>query len=230
MLLNQNITGQPGTDSQQARKVVIRLPLQQMRAAQAAISSAHDEVTAIEAERASLGTIENARIKGGEDGVTRYNEASAALEQRRDAATRAALEAVEAQARAAQDMLDEQVTPDGNDIIGENAADFALLEHNLIANAAQLERILAKHDNVAFRQAAAQYAARKEWDGFDAFALEKTAREYTGSMFDGLKAAASNPTGPAYMQYVDTPHEYARIANNYGLSEEYAASDPPADM
>ena len=134
--------------------------------------------------------------------------------------------AVDTQARAAVEAIDAQVTPNGDDIIGANEGDFALIRNGLVTNANQLARILAKHDNVAFRIAAARYAAdpSRMWEGFNFFDKENSIREYSEQAFGDLKIAASYPHGAAYMQYADTPHEYSRIALAYGLANEYTAS------
>jgi hypothetical protein len=101
-----------------------------------------------------------------------------------------------------------------------------LIEHGLIMNADQLARILARHDNVAFRIAAARYASdpARMWEGFNFFDKEDSIRDFSEQVFNNLKTAVDRPHGPAYMQYADTPHEYSRIALAYGLANEYTAS------
>ena len=208
------------------RIVSMKLPIREIGNAVEAVRKAHDKLLALERERAALGTVEAVRQRMGEDGVKRRAVALEALEERWPLIVADAQAAVEEQARAAVEAIDKQVTPSGADILGENAADFALIEHGLISTPAQLARILAKHDNVAFRIAASRYAAdpSRMWEGFSFLDKENSVREFTKQAFSNLKIAASVPHGPAFMQYADTPREYSRIALAYDLADEYAAS------
>ena len=193
----------------------LKMPIEQIQNAILTVREAHDKLIALEGERAALGAVEAVRERAGEEGVRRRQIALEALDER--------WAGIVSDAQAA---VDAQVTPNGADIIGANEGDFALIEHGLIMNADQLARILAKHDNVAFRIAAARYAAdpARMWEGFNFFDKENSLREYTEQVFNNLKTAVDRPHGPAYMQYADTPHEYSRIALAYGLANEYTAS------
>ena len=175
----------------------LKMPIEQIQNAILTVREAHDKLIALEA-----------------------------LEERWARVISDAQAAVDEQARAAVEAIDAQVTPDGADIIGANEGDFALIRNGLVTNANQLARILAKHDNVAFRIAAARYASdpARMWEGFNFFDKENSLREYTEQVFNNLRTAVDRPHGPAYMQYADTPHEYSRIALAYGLANEYTTS------
>lgn len=133
----------------------------------------------------------------------------------------AEIEALEVDAKK---YIDDEVTPNGKDIVGENAGDFALLEHNLIPTPEMLRVILDKHDNTAFRMAAEQYAKRQNWDGFTFYDKEKSVREYTDQVFTGVKMATRIPAGMYALQYTQQADEFRRIANAYGIGEEFTAS------
>lgn len=206
--------------------VPMKLPVKQIQNAILTVRDAHDRLIAIEGERAALGAVEAVRLRAGEEGVQRRAVALEAIDERWGEIVAEAERDVDEQARAAVEMIDEQTTPNGNDIIGANAADFALIEHGLIANADQLARVLAKHDNVAFRLAAQRYAAdpARVWGGFDFYSKEVSVREYTEQVFSNLKTAAGRPHGVAYSQYANTPGEFQRIAVAYDLATEFEAS------
>ena len=204
----------------------LKIPVNQIQNAILAVREAHDKLIDLEHERAALGAVEAVRERAGEEGVRRRQIALEALDDRWAEIVSDAQAAVDEQARAAVEAIDAQVTPNGADIIGANEGDFALIEHGLIMNADQLSRILAKHDNVAFRIAAARYAAdpARMWEGFNFLDKENSIREFSEQVFSNLKIAAGCPYGPAYMQYADTLHEYSRIALAYDLANEYSAS------
>ena len=204
----------------------LQMPIKQIQNAVKTVRESHDKLIALEHERAALGTVEAVRERAGEEGVRRRQIALEAIDERWVGIVSDAQAAVDAQARAAVETIDAQVTPNGADIIGANEGDFALIRNGLVTNPDQLARILAKHDNVAFRIAAARYASdpARMWEGFNFFDKENSIREYSEQVFNNLKTAVDRPHGPAYMQYADTPHEYSRIALAYGLADEYTAS------
>ena len=202
----------------------LKIPVKQIQNAILTVRDAHDKLIDLEHERAALGAVEAVRERAGEEGVRRRQIALEAIDERWAGIVSDAQTAIDEQARAAVEAIDEQVTPNGNDVLGPNSADFALLEHGLIANPAQLSRVLARHNCVAFRLAAQNYAASRNWTGFTFFDKEGSIREYCEQVFDNLKIAAGRPHGVAYAQYANTPHEYSRIALAYDLADEYKAS------
>lgn len=109
------------------RIVSMKLPIEQIKNAIQIVRSAHDKLLALERERAALGTVEAVRERAGEDGVRRRAVALDAIEEHWAGIVADAQAAVEEQARAAVEAIDKQVTPSGADILGENAADFALI-------------------------------------------------------------------------------------------------------
>ena len=204
----------------------LKIPVKQIQNAILTVRDAHDKLIDLEHERAALGTVEAVRLRAGEEGITRRQVALEAIDERWGEIVAEAERDVDEQAHAAVEMIDKQVTPDGADIIGVNEGDFALIRNGLIANPAQLSRILARHDNTAFRLAAQRYAAdpAREWEGFNFLDKENSLREYTEQVFNNLKTAAGRPHGVAYSQYANTPGEFQRIAVAYDLATEFEAS------
>ena len=166
------------------------------------------------------------RNHAGEQGERKYEKDCEILEAQKKEIVRKAQENIENAHREAVAFLDEQFTPDGGDIIGENAGDVALFDHELISTPDQLNRILQKHDNIAFRVLAQRYAAdpSRNWEGYNFFDKEESCRKYTEQVFENLSIAAAHPGQPLAIQYTATPGEYARLADAYGLHEEFAAS------
>lgn len=204
----------------------LQLPIDEIEAAIKAARRSKDEQEAVNQEAAELPTEQEVQRLKGFEGVQRLHEQRAAFDARKQKIIeRAQSEIVELEQKAVA-VIDVQTTPDGNDIVGENAGDFAVIEHNLVATPEQLSRILEKHNNVAFRMAASRYAAdpSRNWEGFNFFDKESAVREYTAQLFDNLKHAAANPFRPVFWQYVETPTEYLRIARAYGLESEFLAS------
>jgi hypothetical protein len=206
--------------------ISIKFPIDQIAAGIKATREAKAQLVSIDENLHKYGTEDEARKYRGEDGVQeRARELEKGDQQKTAiiAETREKLDKLHAQA---VNFIEEQTTPDGTDIIGDNAGDFALIEHGLIETPEKLERVLAKHDNVAFRYAAQRYAAdpARNWPGFNFFENEAAIKEYTAQIFDCLNDAAGNPYGAAVMQYTETPTEYARIAEAYGLKESFIAS------
>ena len=206
--------------------VSLKLPIDEVEAAIKAARRAKAAQEAVNQEAAELPTEQDAQQLRGFEGVQRLHEQQAAFDARKQEIIQRAQSEINALEEKAVAFIDAQTTPDGADIVGENAGDFAVIEHNLVATPEQLSRILEKHDNVAFRMAAQRYAAdpARNWEGFNFFDKERAIREYTAQLFDNLKHAAANPFRPVYWQYVEMPTEYLRIARAYGLENEFAAS------
>lgn len=75
------------------------------------VRKAHDKLIALEGERAALGAVEAVRERAGEEGVRRRQIALEALDERWAGIVSDAQAAVDAQARAAVEAIDAQVTP-----------------------------------------------------------------------------------------------------------------------
>lgn len=206
--------------------IYLQIPIDEIEAAIKAARRSKDEQDAILQEEKKLPTAQEVQQLKGSEGVQRLHEQQAAFDARKQEIIQRAQSEIDALEKKAVAFIDTQTTPNGNDIVGENAGDFAVIEHNLVANPEQLSRILEKHNNVAFRMAASRYAAdpSRNWEGFNFFDAETAVREYTNQLFDYLKYAAANPFRPVFTQYVDTPTEYLRIARAYGLEREFLAS------
>lgn len=204
--------------------VSLKLPVSIIASAIRLVKDAGTKYIKIEDSVHKLGTEEEARKYAGEDGVQKR----AAEIEKADAAKKAVVEETQAELdklhEKAVSFIEDQTTPNGNDVIGDNAGDFALVEHGLIETPEKLERILEKHDNVAFRYAAQKYAAVRGWEGFSFLENEKAFHEYLEQVFNRLKAAVGNPYGMHYMQYVETPNEYQRIAAAYGIAKAFSES------
>ena len=192
----------------------------------AAKRTAH-ALNTIDAERRQKFPIDNEyqiRERFGEDGLAAYREyVSGCVERKAEIISRAADELDSIQA-AAVEQIDEQVTPDGDDVVA-NAGDFELLRHGLIINAEQLERLRQKHaDSAAFAIAADKYATERGWENFEFLTVENSIREYVDTVFSGLRRAATAPDGLSYQQFCATPDEYQRSATAHGLADVFAES------
>ena len=204
--------------------VSVKMPIDEYKRG---IKTARESIAAIkeiESNIAAWGTEESTREKLGAQGVEKRAAELPKLEQQKAEAERNALAALGEIRAAALEYIEQQTDPDGADIIGENAADFALIANGLITTPAKLERVLAKHDNVAFRTAAAEYAKARSWAGFNSFENAQAVSDMTAQIFDGLNNGVQNTSGIAAMQYTETPDEYARLAGEYGLTAEFSES------
>lgn len=204
----------------------LKLPIDEIESAIKIAKSAKQQLAAIDEQANKLPTLEETRKLKGFEGVTARTEQLAAFDAQKKQITITAQAKIRALHEQAVTAINAQTTPNGADIVGDNAGDFALIEHGLVATADQLCRLLKKHDNVAFRMAAQRYAAdpSRNWEGFMFFDKEDAVREYTEQIFERLLFACTNTYGPAYMQYVEMPTEYLRIARAYGIESEFLES------
>ncbi len=206
--------------------VSIKVPVAQIAKGIKVAKTASSKLTVIDNNLKSFGETEaEARSKFGESGVVKRSEEIAKAEAVKAGIISDAQAEIKSFETAAHAFIDDQTTPNGDDIIGANAGDFALIEHGLIETPEKLQRVLDKHQNTAFRYAAQKYAAARNWEGFSFFTDESAVHEYTNQVFENLAFAAANPYSLVSMQYTDTPNEYARIAEAYGISEQFAASN-----
>lgn len=150
---------------------------------------------------------------------------STTFQEKRKSIIDAAQEKLKAAHEEADRFIWEQVTPNGNDILGEGAADVALLNLGLINSAGDLKRILEKHNNAAFRALAARYASERDWEGFDYMSKTESVRSFTDQVFDGLSRAVYSPGQILSEQYTKVADEYSRIAAAYDLSQEFSESN-----
>lgn len=148
--------------------------------------------------------------------VQRYEAELAAIDARQQQRIEEARQKIEGFRAECFEAIDEQVLPNGEDVLGENEADFALLKNDLIDRPDHLRRIVGKHDNAAFRNAANEYARRHNWKGFDYKAKEGSVREYCAQMFDMFERAASAPLGLSMMQSI-SDYEPVRIATAHDV-------------
>ena len=168
-----------------------------------------------------LGTEEDVRRYAGENGVQERRKELEAAEYNIKAIASAAQKKIENLRRNAIEAIRQQTDPDGTDT---KDADFGLFAANVIETPEKLNRLLERHDTPAFHIVAERYAAARGWEGFEFFDRETACIAYTEQVFDGLLTAAARPTGAAAIQYTLTENEFARIAEAYNLSEEFAAS------
>ena len=204
--------------------VSIKIPVNEYKRGIKAARESIAAIKEIESNITAWGTEDSTREKLGTQGVEKRAAELPKLEQQRAEAERSALATLNEIRAAALEYIEQQTDPDGADITGDNAADFALIANGLITTPAKLERILAKHDNVAFRTAAAEYAKARSWDGFSSYENAPAVSDMTTQIFDGLNNSVQNTSGIAAIQYTDTPGEYARIAGEYGLTAEFNES------
>ena len=210
------------------KTIAIKIPVDAINKGIEITAQSKNDQEAIDQERRSkypIADLAEVKRNSGEAGAQLYIEYLEECKARKRMIVEKAQEGLKKAYSEAVAFIDAETTPSGEDIIGENAGDFALLEHNLVDTPDQLDRILEKHDNIAFRAAAQKYAQAHDWEGFGFFLHENAVRAYTEQIFNSLMIAAEYPDKPFFLQYVTMPHEYARIADAYGLSEVFWASD-----
>lgn len=156
------------------------------------------------------------RVEGGFQKVQMYRDELASIDDKQRQRIAETREAIEGFRSECFEAIDAQVTPSGDDVMGENEADFALIKNNLIDRPEHLRKIVEKHNNAAFRNAARDYAQERNWDGFDYKAKENSVREYCTQMFDMFERAASVPLGLSMMQSLEEG-EPVRVAIAYGV-------------
>ncbi len=200
--------------------LMLKIPVNEIAKAITTVKEAKAEIVKIDESVHKLGTEEDVRRYSGEAGVQARAEELAKATVKRNAVIDAAKKEVTKYYEAAQEAINAQVTPNGEDITGENAADFALLSNGLLESPAKLSRVLEKHKNPAFMIAAAKYAASRKWEGFEFLDKEESVRGFVDQVFNNLIGACGQPYGIATMQYCETPTEYNRIAVAYGISDE----------
>lgn len=173
----------------------------------------------------NLGSETDAQVRGGLNGVKEWKNEMEILEIRRKNLAADSCKIVDANKKRAFDELDELFLPNGNDLIGENAADVAVINAGLIMTPEQLELMLKRHNNAAFRTLASNYAKTKQWSGFEYIDKANSVREYFKVVFDGLMSSAENLLGYSSIQFLETSGEYERMAEASGLLTDFLNSD-----
>ena len=199
---------------------MLKVPVNEIAKAITTVKEAKAELVKIDESVHKLGTEEDVRRYSGEAGVQAREEELAKAAVKHNAGIDAAKKEVTKYYEAAQEAINVQVTPNGEDITGENTADFALLINGLLESPAKLSRVLEKHKNPAFMIAASKYAASRGWEGFEFLAKEESVRGFIDQVFNNLIGACAQPYGIAAMQYCEVPNEYNRIAKAYGIFDE----------
>ena len=186
--------------------------------ARAIVMTTKEKCDAIDAQTAALPPVDEAR-----EGLN----AVEAREQVLSDAAMAKFEAVEAAETALAQLretfvsdLNSQLTPNGADL---DNVDYVLLRDGLIDSPAQLQTVMAAHDNFTFARAAQKYAVRNNWDAFDAgtaiyIAEGGALRNFGQFYFDMCDTAIHNLNGVAAIQVADED-EITRLAINYGIHE-----------
>ena len=202
-------------------KYNVKLPTGTIKTAIKALNEARQELKRLADQKAELEAPEASR---------RYSQDHIEKELVRIAAetgqiTNEITAKIDRLADTARDELKAAFIPDGSDLLGENEADAALLRNGIITKPKVLEYIISKHDNAAFRILAAKYAKEREWDDFEYYTSEDTAKEYIETIIKGLKDAAAVPFGYRALQYCETKGEYRRMAEESGLLPEFNVSN-----
>lgn len=186
--------------------------------ARAIVMTTKEKCDAIDAQTAALPPVDEAR-----EGLN----AVEAREQVLSDAAMAKFEAVEAAETALAQLretfdsdLNSQLTPNGADL---DNVDYVLLRDGLIDSPAQLQTVMAAHDNFTFASAAQKYAVRNHWDEFDAgtgiyIAEGEALRSFGQFYFDMCDTAIHNLNGVAAMQVAEEG-EITRLAIIYGIHE-----------
>ena len=199
---------------------ILRIPTKTIKAALKAVADCKAIYDEVKEDRENL----EASFKAGNISENLYKERLEKLGEKQKAATEKANATIEAQAKEYVRKIDEQITPNGLDLI--NNPDYILLKDDLVSNPEELSRIVERHEgSPAFRAAAANYALKHEWREYDGyFANEKGAKEYGQIVFDMTRHGIINPYGYNAMRCA-TEGEPARIAESMQLSGEYAQGE-----
>lgn len=151
-----------------------------------------------------------------------YNEEVAKL----DTAKAALIAATKADVAKAKEEffkdLDNTLSINGADLVGDNEADYVLFRDNLINTPEDLDRIMEKHiDSPAFRVAATNYAERKGWQGMEYLTAEDRIREFAEEFFKRADMAADAPTGSYWGMFVTSDDAIREQVRAYNLVYEY---------
>ena len=164
----------------------------------------------------------------GTPGVQKFREKVEEVEKRRAQTVADARAKLDALHTEAVEFIDKQVTPDGKDLLGDQAeGDAKLLDYGLIDSPEELAALLDRHDNATFRKLAARYADDRSWEGFMGITKEANLREFTDMTFDGLTRGVAFG-GINRMQWLDNPGEPERVCAACGLIPEWQASGADA--
>ena len=206
------------------KEYILTLPVGIMQKTLDLLDVERETIERIDAEQAALPAL-NA-VEDGVKAMKKREEDLTALEARRESARASALAAVESAYNDSVAQLDRQVYPSGADIVGsaEKEADFKLLECALIESPEALAQMAAKYADVpGFRVMIKQYAARREWEGFNFIDKHNSARGFIDDFFTKCRGAAKAPTG--YFGLLLASEGVIRDqADAFGLSAEYRKS------
>lgn len=206
---------------------VIQVPMRTIRDAISELEAHQASWFAWEAEREKWVITPEVEAQGGFQKVKEHKRELEAIDAKQQERVNQARTRIADLRTECSELIDEQVTPRGADILGDNEEDFALIKNGLIDRPEHLRAIVDKHNNAAFRNAAQDYAAEKKreaenpndaemWEGFAYKAKEKSVRDYCTQMFDLFDRAASQPQGVAMMQALEET-EPIRAAKAYGV-------------
>ena len=207
--------------------LVSKIPVEPIKDGIRTVNNAKKKVYTLEKEKEALDLMKIEEIikKYGETGVNERKKKAEEIDSKIAVIRSETLEVLSKHREKAVSEVDAQFTPDGNDIIGANAADIALIQNDIITTPDNLKRLLQRHNNTAFRMLAARYAKKHDWSDFEYIDKEQSIRGYVEQVFNNLETAAYMPLGIAGTQYTGTIGEYRRIAESYELSEEFHASN-----
>ena len=202
------------------KNYILRIPTSTIKAALNAFAKCKAIYEEVKEDRENL----EISFKEGRISENTYKEKLVTLEEMEKAATENALKAIEAQAKEYTRKIDEQITPNGTDLI--NNPDYILLKDGLVNSPEELGRIVERHEgSPAFRAAAANYGKKNGWHEYDGYYTnEKGVKEYGELVFDMTRKGTMNPYGYNAMRCA-TEGEPARIAQSMQLSGEYAQGE-----
>lgn len=201
----------------------IKLPIE---AYKKAITITREAISGIRASLDTIskwGTEEKTLKEHGERGIELRNKDIEESKTKISVIRSKALKDLENAKKEALDFIEAETTPNGEDIIGVNAGDFALLKSGLITSPEKLQRIIEKHDNVAFRLMASEYAKERKWDGFQ-YIETSAPKKMNDYIFKELDMALKDVNGIHAVQYTETKGEYHRTAQAFGLESEFVVS------
>lgn len=203
------------------KNVILTMPVNTLKRAVEIAQDVHTKFEKLDEKRKAFPeTQEEVERLSGFEGVQKWKETLEEIDQEKKAVSAEAVAKIEDLKVEYQKKIDDQVVPKGSDVSGDNESDFRLLENGLVTDPEKLQKLVERHDNVAFRAMASNYAKSRGWDGFEYFDKESALREYGEEFLKVATWACEDGLGINNM-LVTAEDELKRRSLAYGLIEEY---------
>ena len=196
--------------------MLIRISREPLEQARQIIVDARERCAEIDARKEALTPIDE--VKDGLYAVENRQNEITAMEAEKQQIIDEGAEALTNLRQQMETSLDDQKYMKGDDL---NSADYALLRDGLIETPDELNRLLGNNDNLAFARAARNYAAERNWEGFDSqhrefMVMAQVVRNFVNTWFNMADIAIRNLDGLMAMQIADE-NELNRMAQVHGV-------------